>query len=341
MKARIMIVLLTLLFLTIPTFGQIALEWGLLPQTEGKDLSVPFDQTKVTANDFKINLGVPVVLSTVDNGTENEPSLVLINNIFYGNKHLEVNNWPFYSLDEQQNYKLNFMGSYDHLVSFGYSAMLMKRVSAKWSLLGMGGFTYAGVSPDEYKTKDIGFNGGFAALRKLKSNWSWGIGLYYSRLTGADAILPLIIIEKETEKSTISITLPSDINYWYHLNKKLSLGLLAQLEGDLYTFSETSNQYDENGQLVSTDNKVGLAYSALTLGPAFKFSLSNGIALIVRTGMSLARRYQYWVPDENQPLRYNASPYYLSLTGHDFSGEEIDFPMKKTAFIKLTLGFGI
>ena len=342
MKTRIIIILFVLSFITIPAFGQIALEWGLLPQADGDDLLVPFDKSNVTANDFKISIGLPLIYSTTENNNAQDPSFVLLGNVFYGNKHLEVNNWPYYTLDSEQNYTLNLTNTYDHLVSFGGSIIAIKKLSEKWSLLGIGGFTYAGINPDKYRTEDMGLAGGFSGIRKWNKKWSFGLGLLYSRLTGADAVLPMIIIERETEKSTLAVTLPSEFKYWYHQNKKISFGLTAQLEGDMYDYTGLKvNQYDESGNLESTDNKVGLAYSSLTLGPAIKLSSSFGVALVIRAGIAMTRRYQYWLPKEKEMLRYGANPDYEMLTGHDYSGEEIDFPMKKTGFIKVTVGIGL
>ena len=57
--------------------------------------------------------------------------------------------------------------------------------------------------------------------------------------------------------------------------------------------------------------------------------------------MAFARRYQYWIPDEEEVWRYPEDSDYLLLTGHDYSGEKVEFPMKSNAFVKITFGLGI
>ena len=101
------------------------------------------------------------------------------------------------------------------------------------------------------------------------------------------------------------------------------------------------DQYDKDGQLKSTGNNIGLAYSAVTIGPALKVSVVEGVSIIARVGLAFARRYQYWIADEEEVQRYNANPQWVPLTGHDYSGEKVEFPMKSNAFFKITLGLGI
>ena len=150
------------------------------------------------------------------------------------------------------------------------------------------------------------------------------------------------MIQRETKQSILDISLPNEINYWYHFNQKTSWGLLSQLEGDMYSFiGEKVNQYDKNGQLVSSDNRIGLAYSSVTFGPAVKVSLLKGVSVIMRTGVALSRRYQYWLPEEQEMLRYKDHPAYINLTGHDYSGEEVDFPIKNSGFFKVSMLFGV
>ena len=105
------------------------------------------------------------------------------------------------------------------------------------------------------------------------------------------------------------------------------MGLLAQLQGGMYTFvGERVDRYDSSGQFVSSGNKVGLAYSSFTLGPALKAPLGKGIAAVVRVDVAMSRRYEYWRMEEQEALRYGAHPDYVSLTGHDYSGERIESP---------------
>lgn len=328
-------------FLSIPAFGQIALEWEMLPESDGNNLNYPFDNTSVTTNDYKISVGIPIILASTKVDTTEVPILVLSNGLFYSNRHLVVKNWPEYTVDGQ-NTLLNLKQTYDHLVSFGYSATLTKTLNKRWSLMGIAGFSYAAISPDKYRIKDLGFNGGIAGIRKWESGWMFGFGLYYGRLTGVDALLPLILVQRKTEHTILNITLPSDMSFWYIFNNKLYLGLIAQLNGDMYSYVGIKvDQYDKNGQLKSTDNNIGLAYSAITIGPAVKISIINGVSVILRAGMAFARRYQYWIPDEEEVWRYPEDSDYLSLTGYDYSGEKVEFPMKSNTFIKITFGLGI
>ena len=57
--------------------------------------------------------------------------------------------------------------------------------------------------------------------------------------------------------------------------------------------------------------------------------------------MAVGRRYEYWLPEKEDILRYSANPDYLNLTGHDYSGEEVKFPIKNAGFIKIAFGFGM
>lgn len=171
-------------FFLIPAFGQIALEWGLLPKADGDDLNVPFDKTNVTANDLKIGVGLPIVLSTTEINGEKEPSFLLINCLSFGYKIPKVNIWPEYTKDNDGNYDLNLENTDDHLISSGYTVMLLKSFSTKWSVLGIGGFTYAEINPDDIKTESMGIIGGLATMYTWKSKWSLDIGAIYSRVTG-------------------------------------------------------------------------------------------------------------------------------------------------------------
>jgi hypothetical protein len=72
-----------------------------------------------------------------------------------------------------------------------------------------------------------------------------------------------------------------------------------------------------------------------------KYSVVDGVSVIARAGLTFARRYQYWIPDEEEVWRYNDNPRYVPLTGHDYSGEKVEFPMKSNIFFKITLGLGI
>jgi opacity protein-like surface antigen len=336
-KMAIIFVLLFLLFT--PALSQIAIEWEMLPASDGDNLTYPFDKTSVATNDYKISLGIPLVLASKKEDTTKVPTLVLSNALFYSNKHLIVEKWPNY-----QDSVFNLKNTYDHLVSFGYSATLTKTLNKYWSILGIAGFTYAGFSPDKYRLKDIGINGGIAGVKKWDSGWTLGFGLYYGRLTGVDALMPIIIVQKKTEHTILNISLPSAMSYWYIFNNKINFGLTAEINGDMYIEPGAKvAQYDKNGQLKSTKNNIGLAYSAVTIGPALKYSIMDGVSIIARTGLSFARRYQYWIPDDEEVQRWPdiGDPSWMDLTGHDYSGEKIEFPMKSNFFFKLTVGVGI
>jgi len=325
-----------------PAFTQIAVEWELLPETSGDNLDVPYDRTEVKARDYRLAVGLPMVLSTSEVDGEEAPVMILTHSAFYSRKYLDVANWPEYSLDSDGDFRLELSESSDKLISFGYTASLAKTFSPRWSALGIAGFTYAGVEPDKYRVGDMGLATGVAAMHSWTSGWTLGLGLYYSRLTGSSMLLPLVLVQHQTERSALSITVPGDIAYWYHPNPRASVGLLAQLQGDMYTFvGQRVNQYDRGGQLESTDNKVGLAYSSLTLGPAVRVPLGQGFAAVVRCGVAMARRYQYWLMDEQEALRYAAHPDYVPLTGRDYSGDKVEFPIDTSAFLKVSLGLGL
>ena len=55
----------------------------------------------------------------------------------------------------------------------------------------------------------------------------------------------------------------------------------------------------------------------------------------------MSRRYQYWLMDEQEALRYAAHPDYVALTGHDYGGEEVDFSIDTRAFLRVSLGLGL
>jgi hypothetical protein len=182
--------------------------------------------------------------------------LVLSNALFYSNKHLIVENWPEYELSGQDTV-LNLKDTYDHLVSFGFTATLTKTLSKHWSIMGIVGFTYAAVNPDKYRLKDIGINGGLAGMKKWDSGWTLGFGLYYGRLTGMDALVPIIIVQKKTEHTMLNISLPRAMSYWYIFNKKIYLGLVTEINGDMYSYVGVKvDQYDKNGELKSSDNNI-------------------------------------------------------------------------------------
>ena len=344
MTTRIMVVLFVASLFSTPVLGQVAVEWGLLSKAEGDNLEHPYDKTNVTAKDYKVILGLPIPITVEETDGDEEVTFLISNSLFYSYKDLEVNNWPTYTRDSVGEYHLNLETTHDRLISFGYSATLMKKINDRWSGLAIAGFTYAGINPDEIKTEDTGIQCALGAMYswKWEAKWSLGSGGYYSRLTGEDELLPLIIVKRETEDSVLDITIPSKINYMYKLDNTVSLGFSALLEGDMYSYVGAKvNQYDEDGNLVSTDNKIALAYSSLTIGPAVKVTLFETGALLIRSGISTFRRYQYWLPERKEVWRYPASADYVALTGHDYSGEPVEFPMKRTWFIKATLGIGI
>jgi len=341
MKFKVVLIVCLIVFMTLPSIGQITAEWEMLPKSDGEDLNVPYDKTEITVNDFKISIGLPVILRYREIDANKVPTLILGNSLSYSSKHLNVNNWPSYSIDQQQNWQINLINEYDHLMSFGYTGTLTKIISAKWSLTGIAGFTYAAIDPKVYRMQDLGYLGGFEATHQWESGWSMGFGFFYGRLTGQAQLLPLIVLRKQTRRSTLDINVPSQIGYWYHINQKVSLGFQAQLGGDTYNFiGVKADQYDENGQFLSSGNEIGLAYSAVTLGPELQVLFARNITLTVRTGLVASRRYQYWVSERNEVLRYQESADFEALTGHNYSGEAVEFPMKSTGYIKISVGFG-
>ena len=99
MTFKIIVILMIVFFLSIPVFVQIALEWEMLPESDRDNLNYPFDNTSVTTNDYKRNVGVLIVFASTKVDTAKVPTLVLSNSLFYSNRHLVVKNWPEYTID--------------------------------------------------------------------------------------------------------------------------------------------------------------------------------------------------------------------------------------------------
>ena len=171
----------------------------------------------------------------------------------------------------------------------GYSLTLMHHLSDKWSLLSIVNPSLASDFKAGLTSEDLSFQTAVIADRHFSEKLSIGLGVAYSTQFGSAVPLPLLMMEwNDGGKWSFSMTLPSNLEFWYQAGQSVKLGLLISGDGDNYYFDPQGFQVE----------RPELRYTMMTLGPAAKIDLSSHLQLNIEAGIIGLHRFEFYSGDE-------------------------------------------
>ena len=280
----------------------------------------------------------PLVLGWTGSDSQQLPTRQLLNRFTFRKENIEVDeDTPITSFQPAMRAagarELAFKT--ENFIRLGYEAVYLQRLSSRWQFTGIGGTQLSVNDLDGAGLGDLAFRAGVLLDYSTRSGWTLGLGALYAQLTGENAIVPLVHLEKANRGQTwkLELRVPR-VSLWYHpRNSAVEYGLLGELDGSEYRLLDRkATLYDRRGQIVEEDADVSLAYSVFTLGPAAKLTEAQGISAFLQLGMAASRRYDFRAPDENETLAIPAD----APLG---AGEKLDFKLKRAAFVQGNLQY--
>ena len=323
LKMGAVLVVLSLLFLASDGFAQLksklSLNFDYITQSNLKDPIPGFpdsDQAEWEIFTGKAEFSFPLFTAYETRGPYKIPTRAFISTFTYKGKLTQED----LSLSDD-----NFNG-------LNYTAVYLQRLSGPWYLNVFGGAGIAADDLGEVEGSDTKFQGGFYFDRHSASGWTWGLGVIFSQFTGDNLVFPMIHLAKESDKTKFELLVPK-ISFEYKLSNQTTFGLVGELEGDLYTVTNSDvTLFDGQGNIVKENVGVELAFSEFKFGPQLKLRPpQTNVTVAVHGGVSVARRFELLAKDEGKTLRFPP--------GSNGAGEKVDFDIKPNAFIKAVINF--
>ncbi|MFW9998175.1 MAG: DUF6268 family outer membrane beta-barrel protein, partial [Candidatus Odinarchaeota archaeon] len=249
---------------------------------------------------FNFKASYPLVLSILEMNGQKIPTKMLFNSIAYQNSQNKFRDLPY------ESKHLNT----ENFESIGYMGVYIQMLSMKWTLFSMLGTTLAVDEFVDAEISDLTYQGALGLDRRLDSGWTIGLGVVVAQVTGQTEILPLLHINKESEKMSFEF-LGLEGSYWYKINKNMRLGLLFEVSGSQYNFASINNNknktnpfHDKNGNIINDDVDIALAHSQVTAGPAMVISLSKHFNTELKGGIVTGRRFEFFKLGDDKTLRW-------------------------------------
>ncbi|MDH3891416.1 MAG: DUF6268 family outer membrane beta-barrel protein [candidate division Zixibacteria bacterium] len=192
----------------------------------------------------------------------------------------------------------------------GYTLMLQRRLSQKWSLWAlatpsMASDLKAGLSEDDFH-----FQTAAIAIRHFSDRFSLGIGAAYSTQFGNAAPMPLLAFDWNNGKNLqAKAILPVSVEFWYRHSQRLDLGLMTSGDG---------NNFHGDPEIYGVANP-NMRYTMLTLGPAARIKLTPWVQLHLEAGLVGLHRFEFFDSDHEE-ASYDLKPKQYARVGLKFGG---------------------
>jgi len=322
--STILFLILSLLFSASDGFAQLKskllLNFDYIAQSQLKDPIPGFpdsDQAEWEMFTGEAEFSFPLFAAYETRGRHKIPKRALINKLSYQRKVTQE--------------RLSGLSD-DHFDGLNYTATYLQRLGGgPWYLNLIGGIGIAADDLGEVASDDAKIQAGILFDRTSAAGWTWGLGVIFSQFTGDNLVLPLIHLAKESDKTKFELLVPK-ISFEYKLGNQTTFGLVGELEGDLYTVTNSDvTLFDGQGNIVKENVGIELAFSEFKFGPQLKLSPQPNVTVAVHAGVSVARRFELLAKDEGKTLRFPP--------GSNGAGEKVDFDIKPNAFIKAVINF--
>jgi len=189
--------------------------------------------------------------------------------------NVDYSNWDPVELGEDK---------VDKLYEITYTLFLLQTLSPKWQLLaiaapGLATSFEAGVTWDDFRMEAA-----LGAIRVFGERFSLGAGLAYTRDFGDPIPFPFLFVDwKISPKWSAFGLIPVSANITYNLSKRLDLGVIYELNGDLY--HGDPDKWD-------VDNPQ-LEYTIAVLGPTVQLHITEWLHLKVDGGWAFYHNFQF------------------------------------------------
>ncbi len=335
-----LLILVAFLLSAATVYGQPGFEiYGAFEYTPSANLKETIEGTTATDSaEFKfksIEAGISYtsILSTKEVEGQTFPTRIMINRFSFNRRQFEQD----FSLEEELESEA--------YIDLGYNLIFIQNFSQKWGILAIIGTSLAVDELADAQGKDLAYMGGFLFDRRFGSGWTIGLGPLYAQVTGQGQFLPFVHLAWGNQAGTMEFEfVGNELECWYHPAKMLSIGLVGKLDGAEYMLTGTKatlykQQVAIDQTMVRAEDgnenvDAALSYSALVCGPALKIRPIPKIELLIEGGITLARRYEFRAPEENETLRFPP--------GDDQTlGKKMDFDLENafTGTAKLSVSF--
>lgn len=179
----------------------------------------------------------------------------------------------------------------DRLYSVGYSLSVMHSISERWSVLAMGRSSLASDLEVDVNTEDFSFQTAVIFNRRFNQGLSMGLGAAYSTQFGSGDVIPLLSIDwSNGAKWSAKAILPSSLEVWYDLSRRVNIGLLVTGDGDNFRF--------DPGSYRATHPEPNLRYTMMTIGSIARIHLFDHLSMSVEAGTIGLHRFEFYSGDQ-------------------------------------------
>ncbi len=272
-----------------------------IPNSEQADWEISTGEGELT---------FPLFAQYVSYGDVLVPTRAFINTFKYRNKKIRENLSGF---------------SNETYSSVNFTTFFFNKLSNKWYVNLIGGFGLAADDIGQAENSDITYQAGGYFDWHSSNGWTLGFGAIFSQFSGDSHVLPLVHIAKKLGKSKFELLVPK-VTFETNINKYSIIGIIGEMQGDLYTLTNSSaTLFDTQGNIVQDSVGIDLAFSEVKVGPYYRFKFPNSnFTFEFVAGVSLARRFEILANDEETTL--------LFPPGGEGAGEKLDFDLKPAGF---------
>lgn len=191
-----------------------------------------------------------------------------------------------------------------------YTLMLQHRLSQKWSIWALATPSLASDLEAEVSENDFNMQAAAIFIRHFSERLSIGLGAAYSTQFGSAIPIPVLALDWNNGKNMMARAIvPVSLEFWYRPNPRLDLGLV--LSGDGNNFRGDSEIYQV------TDPE--LRYTMMTIGPAAKITLFNGVKVQIEGGVIGLHRFEFFDGDDEH-ASYDLKPSHYLRVGLQYGG---------------------
>lgn len=273
----------------------------------------------------------PLVLSWKKQRGQRVPARILTSNFTFRKENIEAEteqDIAAFGLEDAASKRVVF--STENFIRVGWKGVYVERFAVGWSLSGIGGGLLSVNDLDRAGPGELALQAGLMLDHSTASGWTLGLGALYNQLTGENAFLPLMHLEKASRSGTLRLALQVPrVALWYRPGQAaVEYGLMGELDGSQYRLLDLeATLYDRQGRVAGEKTDVSLAYSLFKFGPALKLAEVDGLAAFLQLGYAAARRYEFRATDENKTL-------VLPPDAPVGAGEELDFGVRSSLFVR-------
>lgn len=259
---------------------------SVVQSVDGNDTTY-FNDPQAQLRKFKASLTYPVVLS--------KGRTVLVNDLSY------------------QLILFRYRGietPLERLHAASYTLMLQHGLSRKWSVWALATPSLASDLKAEVSENDFNMQAATIFIRHFSERLSVGFGAAYSTQFGSAIPIPVLAFDWNNGRNVMARgIIPVSLEFWYRPDRRLDLGLV--LSGDGNNFRGDSEIY----QVVDPE----LRYTMMTIGPAAKITLFNGVKVHVEGGVVGLHRFEFFDGDDEH-ASYDLKPSHYVRLGLQHGG---------------------